>query len=189
MSRATPISTVAPEGLELATLAGGCFWCLETAFAELKGIVDIESGYAGSSYTPANYEAVCTGKTDLAEVVHIVFDPAVLAYEDLLKVFFVLHDSTTLNRQGNDIGTQYRSAIFTHTDAQLSAAQAMKTFVEQAIEQAVTTEITPFIAEQYTRAEDYHQEYFEHNPENSYCQLVIPNKLSKLRANFVGMLK
>lgn len=189
MSRATPISTVAPEGLELATLAGGCFWCLETAFAELKGIVDVESGYAGSPYTPANYDTVCTGETGLAEVVHILFDPTILAYEELLKIFFVLHDPTTLNRQGNDIGTQYRSAIYAHTDAQLSTAQAMKTFVENAIEQAIVTEIEPFVAEQYTRAEDYHQEYFEHNPENSYCQIVIPYKLSKLRANFSALLK
>jgi peptide-methionine (S)-S-oxide reductase len=152
-------------------------------------VVDVESGYAGSEHTPATYEAVCTGETGLAEVVHILFDPTILAYEDLLKIFFVLHDPTTLNRQGNDIGTQYRSAIYTHSDAQLSAAQAMKTFVENAIEQTIVTEIEPFIAEQYTRAEDYHQEYFEHNPENSYCQIVIPYKLSKLRANFVGHLK
>ncbi len=189
MSRATPIPQIAPEGLELATFAGGCFWCLEAAFDELRGVTDVESGYAGSAYTPVSYEAVCTDETNLAEVVHVLFDPAVVAYDDLLKVFFVLHDPTTLNRQGNDVGTQYRSAIYCHSDAQTAAAQSMKEFVERAIEQPVVTEIAPFIPEQYTRAEDEHQEYFEHNPDNGYCQLVIPNKLSKLRANFVGMLK
>ena len=189
MSRSTPIPKIAPEGLELATLAGGCFWCLETALFEVKGVVDVESGYAGSEFTPATYENICTGKTDLAEVVHILFDPTILAYEDLLKIFFVLHDPTTLNRQGNDVGTQYRSAIFTHNDTQAQIAREMKSWVAQVIEQTVVTEIVPFIAEQYTRAEDYHQEYFEHNPENAYCQMVIPYKLSKLRANFVGYLK
>lgn len=189
MSRTTPIAKTAPEGLELTTLAGGCFWCLEPAFAELKGVLDVECGYAGSDYSEANYEAVCTGKTGLAEVVHLLFDPSVIAYEDLLKIFFVLHDPTTLNRQGNDIGTQYRSAIFTHHAAQNLSAQAMKNWVEQAIEQSVSTQIEAFNPAQYTRAEDYHQEYFERNPDNGYCQMVIPNKLSKLRANFSSLLK
>ena len=189
MSRTQPIAKTAPEGLELATLAGGCFWCLEPAFAELKGVLDVECGYAGSDYANANYEAVCTGNTGLAEVIHILFDPQIISYETLLQIFFVLHDPTTLNRQGNDIGTQYRSAIFTHSDTQIQTAREMKSWVTQVIEQTVVTEIVPFIPEQYTRAEDYHQEYFEHNPENTYCQMVIPYKLSKLRANFVGMLK
>ena len=189
MSRTTPIPKIAPEGLEFATLAGGCFWCIETALFEVKGVVDVESGYAGSDHTPANYEAVCTGKTGLAEVVHILFDPAILMYEDLLKIFFVLHDPTTLNRQGNDIGTQYRSVIFTHHAAQNLSAQSMKNWVEQAIEQPVTTQIEPYNPAQYTRAEEYHQAYFERNPDNGYCQMVIPNKLSKLRANFAQLLK
>ena len=189
MSRTQPIAKTAPEGLELATLAGGCFWCLEPAFAELKGVLDVECGYAGSDYANANYEAVCTGNTGLAEVIHILFDPQIISYETLLKIFFVLHDPTTLNRQGNDIGTQYRSAIFTHHAAQNLAAQSMKNWVEQAIEQPVTTQIEAFNPAQYTRAEEYHQEYFERNPDNGYCQMMIPNKLSKLRANFVQLLK
>ena len=189
MSRTTPIAKTAPQNLELATLAGGCFWCLEAAFAELKGVLDVESGYTGSDWPNPDYETVCTGKTHLAEVIHILFDPSVIAYEELLKIFFILHNPTTLNRQGNDIGTQYRSAIFTHHAAQNLAAQSMKNWIEQAIEQPVTTQIEAFNPAQYTRAEGYHQEYFTHNPDNGYCQMMIPNKLSKLRANFVQLLK
>ena len=189
MSRSTPIPKTAPENLELATLAGGCFWCLEAAFDELKGVIDVESGYAGSDWPAPDYETVCTGKTNLAEVVHILFDPTVISYDQLLKIFFVLHDPTTLNRQGNDIGTQYRSAIYTHSDSQMQTAREMKSWVEQMIGEPVVTQIEPFIPAQYTRAEDYHQEYFAHNPDNGYCQMVIPNKLSKLRANFRMLLK
>lgn len=189
MSQAQAITATPSDGLTHATLAGGCFWCLEAAFAELKGVVEVESGYAGSDYAPVNYEAVCTGQTGLAEVVHILFDPALLPYEQLLKIFFVLHDPTTLNRQGNDIGTQYRSAIFTHDDEQARIAREMKSWVAQVVGQPVVTEIVPFVADQYTRAEDYHQEYFTNNPDNGYCQMVIPNKLSKLRANFAQWLR
>ena len=189
MSRTQPIAKTAPEGLELATLAGGCFWCLEPAFAELKGVLDVECGYAGSDYANANYEAVCTGNTGLAEVIHILFDPQIISYETLLQIFFVLHDPTTLNRQGNDIGTQYRSAIFTHSDVQAQTARELKAWITQVIAEPVVTQIEPFIPAQYTRAEDYHQEYFTHNPDNGYCQMMIPNKLSKLRANFVQLLK
>ena len=189
MSRTTPIAKTAPQNLELATLAGGCFWCLEAAFAELKGVLDVESGYTGSDWPNPDYETVCTGKTHLAEVVHILFDPSVIAYEELLKIFFILHNPTTLNRQGNDIGTQYCSAIFTHSDAQVQIAHELKSWITQVIAEPVVTQIEPFIPAQYTRAEDYHQEYFTHNPDNSYCQMVIPDKLSKLRANFSGWLK
>ena len=189
MSRTQPIAKTAPEGLELATLAGGCFWCLEAAFAELKGVLDVESGYTGSDWPNPDYETVCTGKTHLAEVIHILFDPSVIAYEELLKIFFILHNPTTLNRQGNDIGTQYRSAIFTHSDVQAQTARELKAWITQVIAEPVVTQIEPFIPAQYTRAEDYHQEYFTHNPDNSYCQMVIPDKLSKLRANFSGWLK
>lgn len=196
MSRDTPIPNQSSaqnsehtQTFALATLAGGCFWCLEPAFMELKGVHDVEVGYAGSAHTPATYEAVCSGKTGLAEVVHIQFDPSLIDYSTLLKIFFILHDPTTLNRQGNDVGTQYRSAIFTHDELQAQTARELKTWVERAIEQTVVTEITPFIAAHYTRAEEYHQAYFEHNPNNGYCQMLIPNKLSKLRANFAGDLK
>ena len=171
------------------TLGGGCFWCTEAVFVKVRGVTDVEVGYSNGQVARPTYEDVCTGRTECNEVVKLRYDPADISLREILEIFFVVHDSTTLNRQGGDVGTQYRSAIFTHNDTQAQIAREMKSWVEQVIEQTVVTEIVPFIAEQYTRAEDYHQEYFEHNPENSYCQMVIPYKLSKLRANFVGMLK
>ena len=174
---------------ETIVLGGGCFWCTESVFKEVRGVLDVESGYSNGQETAPTYEQVCTGRTGCNEVVKLVYDPAVIGTRQILEIFFATHDPTQLNRQGNDVGTQYRSAIFTHNDTQAQIAREMKSWVAQVIEQTVVTEIVPFIAEQYTRAEDYHQEYFEHNPENAYCQMVIPYKLSKLRANFVGYLK
>ena len=174
----------------VAVLAGGCFWCTEAVFAQLDGVRSVEPGYAGGHALRANYEAVCSGVTGHAEAIRIGYDPARIGFGTLLRVFFaVAHDATQHNRQGNDIGTQYRSAIFTHHAAQSLSAQSMKNWVEQAIEQRVTTQIEPYNPAQYTRAEEYHQEYFERNPDNGYCQMVIPNKLSKLRANFAQLLK
>ena len=170
-------------------LGGGCFWCLDAVYREVPGVLGCTSGYAGGARPNPSYEQICSGATGHAEVVKLRFDAEQTSLERLLEIFFTIHGPTTLNRQGNDVGTQYRSAIFTHNDTQAQIAREMKSWVAQVIEQTVVTEIVPFIAEQYTRAEDYHQEYFEHNPENSYCQMVIPYKLSKLRANFVGMLK
>ena len=175
--------------LKTIYLAGGCFWGTEKYLSALEGVVTTEVGYANGRTENPSYEDVCYKNTGHAETVKVEYDANVLPLKDLLILFYEVIDPVSINRQGNDVGTQYRSAIFTHNDTQAQIAREMKSWVAQVIEQTVVTEIVPFIAEQYTRAEDYHQEYFEHNPENSYCQMVIPYKLSKLRANFVGMLK
>lgn len=173
--------------LELATFGGGCFWCTEAAFAALNGVVDVESGYAGSDYPRATYEAVCSGRTGLAEVIQILFDPTIVSYEDLLAVFFAVHNPTTLNQQGADKGTQYRSVIYTHSDAQDTAARAALTQAETDWGAPVVTQVEP--VHHYTRAESYHQEYFAQHPNQGYCQAVIPPKLAKLRANYAHLLK
>lgn len=173
--------------LQLATLGGGCFWCTEAAFAAINGVVDVESGYAGSDYPRANYEAVCTGRTGLAEVVQVLFDPAVINYNQILQVFFAVHNPTTLNQQGADKGTQYRSVIFTHSDEQTEIATAILPSIAQTWGAPVVTEITAI--NHYTRAEDYHQEYFAHNPNQGYCQAVISPKIAKLRAGYAALLK
>lgn len=173
--------------LQVATFGGGCFWCTEATFAMLKGVVDVESAYAGSDFTPVTYELVCTGRTGLAEVIQVLFDPAMISYTELLQVFFAVHNPTTLNQQGADKGTQYRSVIFTHSDEQAAQAQAILPLVENDWGAPVVTEITTI--NHYTRAEDYHQEYFAQNPHQGYCQAVIPPKMAKLRANFSKLLK
>jgi peptide-methionine (S)-S-oxide reductase len=175
---------------EIATLAGGCFWCLEAVFDELKGVQSVESGYMGGKTPKPNYEDVCSGRTGHAEVVRVSFDPDVLAYEDLLSVFFAIHDPTTLNRQGNDVGTQYRSAIFTHSDEQQRAAEAVirRLTAEKLFSAPIVTEVTP--ATEFHVAEDYHQEYFQRvGARNPYCSYVIEPKVSKFRKHFVERLK
>ena len=189
MSIAHPINAqyiINPQ-LELATLGGGCFWCLEAAFAVLKGVVDVESGYAGSDYPHAHYEAVCTGRTGLAEVVQVLFDPNIIDYEQILAVFFAVHNPTTLNQQGADKGTQYRSVIYTHSDAQDNIARAILPHIEDDWGVPVVTQIEA--VHHYTRAEDEHQEYFAQHPFQGYCQAVIPPKLAKLRAQYADLLK
>jgi peptide-methionine (S)-S-oxide reductase len=181
------------EGLganrEVATLAGGCFWCLEAVFDELKGVTDVVSGYAGGSVPSPTYYAVCSGRTGHAEVTQVTFDPRVISFGDLLDVFFTIHDPTTLNRQGNDVGTQYRSAIFYHTPEQ-------KRIAEEKIAQLnaqhlwrgkIVTEVTPFTA--FYPAEDYHQEYYQNNADQPYCQFVVEPKLAKARKLFLSKLK
>lgn len=174
---------------EIATLGGGCFWCLEAVFDDLKGVIAVESGYMGGPRPNPTYEQVCAGTTGHAEVVQITFDPAVLTFTEILEVFFVIHDPTTLNRQGNDSGTQYRSAIFYHSPAQ-------KTVAEQVIKNLggaglwrdpVVTEITP--ATGFYIAEDYHQEYFARNPGAGYCQFVVAPKVAKFRKQFLSKRK
>ena len=189
MSIAHPINAqyASNPQLELATLGGGCFWCVEAAFTVLKGVVDVESGYAGSDDPRANYEAVCTGRTGLAEVVQVLFDPKVITYEKILAVFFAVHNPTTLNQQGADKGTQYRSVIYTHSDAQDAIARAMLPHIEADWGVPVVTQVET--VHHYTRAEDYHQEYCAQHPFQGYCQAVIPPKLAKLRANYADMLK
>jgi peptide-methionine (S)-S-oxide reductase len=174
---------------EVATLAGGCFWCLEAVFDELKGVESVESGYSGGKLQSPTYAQVCDGNTGHAEAVRITFDPQVLSYNDLLTVFFAIHDPTTLNRQGGDAGTQYRSAIFYHDEEQKKVAQQVIQKVEAAgiWDDPIVTELTPF--DKFYPAEDYHQEYFAHNSYQPYCRAVIAPKVSKFRKEFVNRLK
>ncbi len=175
--------------LQTTTLAGGCFWCLEAVYDEMQGIVDVVSGYMGGGLDQPSYEAVCSGTTGHAEVVQVVFDPAVASYRDILEVFFAIHDPTTLNRQGNDVGTQYRSAIFWHDEAQKAEAEALIAELTRAgvFPAPIVTELVP--ATTFWPAEDYHQEYFAHHPNQPYCQFVVSPKVAKFRAKFAGRLK
>ncbi len=173
----------------VATLAGGCFWCLEAVYDELKGVESVESGYAGGQVPNPTYREVCGGDTGHAEVVQVKFDPTVISYADLLHVFFTIHDPTTLNRQGNDIGPQYRSAIFYHDAEQKRVAEEVIREIEaQKLWNApIVTEVTPF--DKFYIAEAYHQEYFKNNPFQGYCRVVIVPKVAKFRQKFVDRLK
>jgi peptide-methionine (S)-S-oxide reductase len=184
MQRTQPSST-----LEVATLGGGCFWCLDAVFVELKGIERVESGYAGGSLPNPTYEAVCAGTTGHAEVVQVTFDSQLISFKEILQVFFTIHDPTTLNRQGADVGTQYRSAIFYHTpEQQAVAAQVIQELNAAGIWKApIVTEVVPLTA--FYPAEDYHQEFFQRHPEQMYCQFVISPKLAKFRKEFLAKLK
>jgi peptide-methionine (S)-S-oxide reductase len=175
--------------LEKATLAGGCFWCLEAVFDELKGVESVESGYMGGQTPKPTYQQICTGMTGHAEVIQISYDPAVIGFSDLLDVFFTIHDPTTLNRQGNDVGTQYRSAIFYHDDGQKQAAEAKiaEVSAQKLYDDPIVTEVTPAVT--FYMAEDYHQEYFAHNPNQPYCQYVVRPKVAKSRKYFTQRLK
>jgi peptide-methionine (S)-S-oxide reductase len=174
---------------ETAILAGGCFWCLDAVFRELRGVQSVESGYAGGKTANPTYEAVCRGDTGHAEVVRVTFDPSVISYRDLLRVFFTIHDPTTRNRQGNDVGTQYRSAIFPLTDAQRDDAQAViAELTEQRIwPDPIVTEVAGPAA--FYPAETYHQDYFENNPGQPYCAYVVAPKLAKFRKAHAERLK
>lgn len=174
---------------EVATLGGGCFWCLEAVFDELKGVEQVESGYSGGTVPNPSYEAVCAEITGHAEVVQITFDPQVISFKEILEVFFAVHDPTTLNRQGADVGTQYRSAIFYHTpEQQAIAEQVIQQLTAARLWRApIVTEVTPFTA--FYRAENYHQEFFQRNPGQLYCQFVIAPKVAKLRKEFLAKLK
>lgn len=180
---------VMAKQLETATLGGGCFWCTEAIYKELKGVVDVEPGYSGGHVKNPSYEEVCTGNTGHAEVVQITFDPEIASFSDILEVFFETHDPTTLNRQGNDIGTQYRSVIFYHSENQKETAEkVIKLFDEEKVyNKPIVTEITPFTA--FYPAEKYHEDYFEKNPDQPYCQFVIVPKLEKFRKIFKDKLK
>ena len=175
---------------QVATLAGGCFWCLEAVFDQLKGVKSVESGYMGGKTPNPTYEDICGGDTGHAEVVRVTFDPAELSYRDLLAVFFSIHDATTLNRQGNDVGTQYRSAIFFHTAEQEREAREVVANLtrEKLFRDSIVTEIVP--ASDFHQAEEYHQEYFERvGARNPYCSFVIEPKVAKFRKHFVERLK
>lgn len=174
---------------EVATLAGGCFWCLEAVYDELDGVESVESGYTGGQAANPTYEAVCSGRTGHAEAVQLTFDPKVVSYRDLLEVFFVIHDPTTLNRQGNDVGTQYRSAIFYHSHDQKVTAEAVIADLtkEKVFDKPIVTHVLP--AAPFYLAEDYHQEYFARNPDHSYCQYVVSPKIAKVRKLFAQKFK
>jgi len=172
---------------EIATLAGGCFWCIEAVFDDLKGVSKVESGYSGGEVPNPSYEAVCTGNTGHAEVVQVSFDPEIISFGDLLRVFFSVHDPTTLNRQGADVGTQYRSAIFYHSDSQKESAARIIEEMAAKWDNPIVTEITPF--EKIYIAENYHQEYFSNNPNQPYCRAVVAPKVAKFRKEFVSGLK
>jgi peptide-methionine (S)-S-oxide reductase len=174
---------------EVATLGGGCFWCLEAVFDQLKGVLHVESGYAGGTAVNPTYRQVCTGTTGHTEVVQVTFDPAAISFREILEVFFDIHDPTTLNRQGADVGTQYRSAIFYHSEAQRTIAEALIAELEAAYvwKSPIVTEIVPF--EVFYEAEDYHQEYYRDNQQQPYCRTVIAPKLAKFEQHYVARLK
>ncbi len=174
---------------ETATLAGGCFWCLEAVYDQMKGVESVESGYLGGKNPDPTYEQVCSGMTGHAEAVRITFDPAVVSYRDLLEVFFAIHDPTTLNRQGNDVGTQYRSAIFYHSPDQQKTAQAVIEALtkDQVFDTPIVTQVVPATA--FYEAEAYHQEYFARNPAQPYCTYVVNPKVAKFRTRFAERMK
>ena len=174
---------------ETATLAGGCFWCLEAAFQDLKGVASVQSGYAGGHVANPSYEQVCTGNTGHAEVVQITFDPAEVSFSDLLHIFFTIHDPTTLNRQGGDVGTQYRSAIFYHSPEQKATAERVirELEAEKVWDDPVVTELKPLDA--FYPAEEYHRDYFRRNPGQGYCRAVIAPKVAKVRKLYFDKLK
>jgi len=174
---------------EIATLGGGCFWCTEAVFTELRGVEKVESGYAGGTVPNPTYEQVCSDRTGHAEVVQVTFNPEVISYEELLKIFFTVHDPTTLNRQGADSGTQYRSVIFYHSDEQKSIAQQVVSEVTAAKlwKAPIVTQIEPFKV--FYKAEAYHLEYFKNNPRQPYCQMVIAPKVRKFREHYMEKLK
>lgn len=174
---------------QVATLAGGCFWCIESAFNSVDGVESAISGYAGGQTDSPSYEAVCRGDTGHAEVVQVTFDADSISYREVLEIFFALHDPTQLNRQGNDVGTQYRSAIFYHDDEQRHQAEAIiqEMTNEEIWPDPIVTEVEPI--DNYHPAEDYHQNYFKNNPQNQYCAMVVAPKLSKFKKTFASRLR
>jgi peptide-methionine (S)-S-oxide reductase len=184
-----PSTTIRSGRHETATLAGGCFWCLEAVYDQMKGVVSVESGYIGGQTRNPTYEAVCGGRTGHAEAVRITFDPAIVSYRELLEVFFVIHDPTTPNRQGHDVGTQYRSAIFYHSLEQKQIAEEVIAAVtkEQIYPNPLVTEVVS--AGTWNEAEPYHQEYFARNPFQGYCTAVVGPKVVKFRKQFASKLK
>lgn len=183
------LPVTSPQDKELVTLGGGCFWCIEAFFDELEGVEDAESGYSGGRVENPTYQQICTGTTGHAEVVQITFDPKVISFREILEVFFTMHDPTTLNRQGADVGVQYRSVIFYRNEEQKSAVEQVIRKVQetQVWESPIVTEIVPFTA--FYKAEDYHQEYYKLNAGQGYCRVVIAPKMEKLREHFRKKLK
>ena len=182
-------SKIEIQEIEVATLGGGCFWCLEAFFNQIMGVLKVESGYAGGNFKNPTYELVCSGSTGHAEVVQITFNPKLISFRDILEIFFTLHDPTTLNRQGADFGTQYRSIILYHNKIQESIAKKIIAEINNSkvSDNPIVTTLEPF--EVFYRAEDYHKNYYELHPESGYCRIVIDPKISKLRKKFSEKLK
>ena len=178
-----------PAGLEVATLAGGCFWCMEAVFEQLQGVQSVVSGYSGGAVANPSYEQVCTGSTGHAEVVQVTFDPKVVSYREVLEVYFATHDPTTLNRQGEDVGTQYRSAVFYHSPEQKAAAERLIADLnaEQIWDRPIVTQVVPLT--NFFPAERYHQGYYRGHPAQPYCAAVITPKVAKFRKKFAAKLK
>lgn len=174
---------------EVATLGGGCFWCLEPIYDELRGVTNVESGYAGGQVPNPTYDAVCSGSTGHAEVIQVTFDPSIISYREILELFFTIHDPTTLNRQGADVGTQYRSAIFYHSPEQKATAEQVIADTNAAAiwERPIVTQVAPL--ERFYRAESYHQEYYQRNSAQPYCRVVITPKVTKFRKQYAERLK
>jgi peptide-methionine (S)-S-oxide reductase len=184
-----PIPMNVEKGMEVATLAGGCFWCTEAIFLELKGVSKVVSGYIGGTTTNPTYKDICTGTTGHAEAIQITFDPKIVSFGELLEIFFATHDPTTLNRQGNDVGTQYRSEVFYYSDAQKKLTEDYIALMtkEKTFSNPIVTRISP--ASVFYEAEDYHQNYYNGNKTQSYCSYVITPKVEKLRKNYKEKLK
>jgi peptide-methionine (S)-S-oxide reductase len=185
----TPTSDPSAPATETIALGGGCFWCTEAIFSRVRGVLDVENGYSNGHVKQPSYEDVCTGDTGHAEVVHLVYDPAQVSLQQLLGVFFSIHDPTTLNRQGDDVGPQYRSGVYTTTAEQERVAREMIADLGQGgvFNAPIVTEVQPLA--NYWPAEDYHQDYFEHHPEQAYCAFVVGPKVDKFRKHFVSLLK
>jgi peptide-methionine (S)-S-oxide reductase len=181
--------TNSANGQEVATLGGGCFWCLEAVYDELQGVEHVESGYAGGQVVNPTYEQVCSGRTGHAEVVQVTFDPAIVSFKEILEIFFTIHDPTTLNRQGADVGPQYRSAIFYHSPEQKVTAEQVINEINAAHiwDAPIVTEVSSL--ETFYLAEDYHQEYFQRNPGQGYCRVIIAPKVAKFRQKYLSRLK
>jgi len=189
MSQLQNQSSLSNGAAEVITLGGGCFWCLEPIFDELIGVKSVESGYTGGTVVNPTYRQICSGNTGHAEVVQVTFDPNVVSLQEILQIFFTFHDPTTLNRQGADVGTQYRSAIFYHNEEQRKIAEQMMAEINAAHiwHGRIVTEVTPLT--KFYQAEDYHQEYYQNNPSQGYCRMVIAPKVTKFRKQYVEKLK
>ena len=189
MSKPENQTVTSPQGKEVVTLGGGCFWCIEAIFEELNGVEQVESGYSGGRVDDPTYEQVCTGTTGHAEVVQVTFDPKTISLKEILEVFFTVHDPTTLNRQGADIGTQYRSVIFCRSEEQNTLAEQVIREIQKAKlwKAPIVTELVPFKA--FYSAEEYHQEYYKKNPGQAYCRIVIAQKMKKFREHYKDKLK
>ncbi|WP_217875820.1 peptide-methionine (S)-S-oxide reductase MsrA [Pseudoalteromonas shioyasakiensis] len=175
------------NNIQVATFGGGCFWCIDAAFRRVKGVLNVSSGYAGGEIENPSYQQICTGLTGHAEVVQLDFDSSIISYSTLLEMFFTLHDATQLNRQGNDVGTQYRSVIYYHTEQQKAKAQAMIAALQKQIREPIVTELSPLT--NFYPAEQYHQDYYNENPNQGYCSILIAPKLAKFEQHYADKLK